>query len=252
MLLLNILDNETFLIAAETLFIVSGSMLLGILLAYYYWGGNKAIVADLASKLEEEKKNAEELREQVRQISELRSHLQSEINELILKSNSQIKTIYDQQQYIFSHETEHKNQKAVIDGLNATIDSYQHRIRIIEEELEKARTPAPKPKKTTAIPAIRANYEHVSKLLGRQVTENDLTLIVGIGPKTAALLQANGIDDWEKLAAASAKVLKVLLLEAGGVYKSLDPTHWPKQASMAAQGEWRKLRVFQETLRKSE
>ena len=162
------------------------------------------------------------------------------------------KTIYDQQQYIFSHETEHKNQKAVIDGLNATIDSYQHRIRIIEEELEKARTPEPKPKKTTTIPAIRANYEHVSKLLGRQVTENDLTLIIGIGPKTAALLQANGIDDWGKLADASAKVLKVLLLETGGVYKSLDPTHWPKQAYMAAQGEWRKLRVFQETLRKTE
>ncbi len=252
MLFLTILDNETFLIAAETLFIVTGSMLMGILLAYYYWGGNKSVAADLTSSLDQERKNAEELREQVREISDLRSQLQSDVNELALKSNAQNKTIYDQQQYIFSHETEHKNQKAVIDSLNATIDSYQHRIRIIEEELEKARTPEPKPKKTTTIPAIRANYEHVSKLLGRQVTENDLTLIVGIGPKTASLLQANGLDDWEKLAAASAKVIKVLLMEAGGVYKSLDPTHWPKQASMAAQGEWRKLRVFQETLRKSE
>jgi predicted flap endonuclease-1-like 5' DNA nuclease len=251
MLFLNILDNETFLITAEMLFIVTGSMLLGILLAYYFWGGNKTIVADLASDLDQEKKNAEDLREQVRQISELRSQSQSAINELTLMSNSQHKTIYDQQQYIFSHETEHKNQKAVIEGLNITINEYQQRIRVIEEELEKVRTPEPKPKKTT-IPSIRANYEHVSKLLGRQVTENDLTLIVGIGPKTAALLQANGIDDWDKLAAASAKVLKVMLLEAGGVYKSLDPTHWPKQASMAAQGEWRKLRVFQETLRKSE
>jgi predicted flap endonuclease-1-like 5' DNA nuclease len=251
MLFLNILENETFLIAAEMLFIVTGSMLLGILLAYYYWGGNKTVAADLSSSLEQERKNAEELRDQIRQISDLRAQLQSDINELTLKSNSQIKTIYDQQQYIFSHETEHKNQKAVIDGLNATIDSYQHRLRIIEEELEKARTPEPKTKKPT-IPAIRANYEHVSILLGRQVTENDLTLIVGIGPKTSALLQANGIDDWDKLAAASPKVLKVMLLEAGGVYKALDPTHWPKQASMAAQGEWRKLRVFQEALRKSE
>jgi len=251
MLFLNILDNETFLIAAEMLFIVTGSMLLGILLAYYYWGGNKTIAADLTSALDQEKKNAEDLRDQVREISELRSQAQTDIHELTLKSNSQIKTIYDQQQYIFSHETEHKNQKAVIDGLNSTIDTYQQRIRVIEEELEKARAPEPKTKKPT-IPAIRANYEHVSKLLGRQVTENDLTLIVGIGPKTSTLLQANGIDDWDKLAAASAKVLKVLLLEAGGVYKSLDPTHWPKQASMAAQGEWRKLRVFQETLRKSD
>ena len=252
-MLLNILDNETFLIAAETLFIVTGSMLLGILLAYYYWGGNKSIVADLSSTLEQEKKNNEELRDQVRDITDLRSELQSEVNELNAKYNGQTKTIYDQRQYIFSHEAEHKNQKAVIEGLNLTIDSYQHRLRVIEEELEKARTPEVKPKqRATTIPAIRANYEHVSKLLGRQVTENDLTLIVGIGPKTAALLKENGIEDWGQLAATSAKVLRVLLVEAGGVYKSQDPTHWPKQASMAAQGEWRKLRVFQETLRKTE
>ena len=239
-MLLNLLDNETFLIAAETLFIVIGSMLLGILLAYYYWGGNKTIVADLTSTLEEEKKNTEELRDQVREISELRSQLQSDVNEMTAKYNGQTKTIYDQQQYIFSHEAEHKNQKSVIEGLNLTIDSYQHRMRIIEEELEKARTPEVKPKQRgTIIPAITANYEHVSKLLGRQVTENDLTLIVGIGPKTAALLKENGIEDWGQLAATSSKVIRVLLVEAGGVYKSQDPTHWPKQASMAAQGEWR-------------
>jgi len=252
MLLLTILDNETFLVAAETLFIVTGSMLMGILLAYYFWGANKSIVAELKGTLEEEKKNSEELRDQVSQITQLRAQLQSALDDQNSRSNSLNKTIYDQQQYIFSHEAEHKNQKAVIEGLNSTIETYQQRIRIIEEELEKARTPEPKPKKTNTIPAIRANYEHVSKLLGRQVTENDLTLIVGIGPKTASLLQANGIDDWEKLAASSAKVLKVLLIEAGGVYKSQDPTHWPKQAAMAAQGEWRKLRVFQETLRKAE
>jgi len=252
-MLLNILDNETFLIAAETLFIVTGSMLLGILLAYFYWGGNKTIVADLSSSIEQEKKNTEELRDQVKEINELRSELQVEINDLALKSNGQIKTIYDQQQYIFSHEAEHKNQKAVIEGLNSTIESYRQRMSVIEEELEKARTPEAKPKqRATSIPAIRANYEHVSKLLGKQVTENDLTLIVGIGPKTAALLKENGIEDWNQLAATSSKVLRVLLVEAGGIYKSQDPTHWPKQASMAAQGEWRKLRVFQETLRKTE
>ena len=103
MLLLNILDNETFLIAAETLFIVTGSMLLGILLAYYYWGGNKTIVADLNSTLEQEKKTTEELRDQVLQISDLRAQLQSDINELTIKANLLNKTIYDQQQYIFSH-----------------------------------------------------------------------------------------------------------------------------------------------------
>ena len=97
---------------------------------------------------------------------------------------------------------------------------------------------------------MRANYDHVSRLLGRQVTENDLTLIAGIGPRTASLLQKMGIESWDALAATPVDKLRQILGDAGGVYKSQDPTHWPKQASMAAQSEWRKLRVFQETLKK--
>ena len=140
----------------------------------------------------------------------------------------------------------------MIDGLNATIESYQQRINIIQEELENSRVPELKTKKLSNTTPVRANFEHVSQLLGKQVTDNDLTLITGIGPKAAALLQSGGIETWDDLANATFEHLKSLLNEAGGVYKSLDPTHWPKQAAMASQGEWRKLRVFQESLRKIE
>jgi predicted flap endonuclease-1-like 5' DNA nuclease len=89
----------------------------------------------------------------------------------------------------------------------------------------------------------------VSKLIGRQVAENDLTLILGIGPKTAEILKSHGVDTWDKLAATPLLDLSKWLLEAGGIYKSQDPTSWAKQATMAAHGEWRKLRLYQETLR---
>jgi len=123
---------------------------------------------------------------------------------------------------------------------------------VIEEELLQSKSIAKPLKKIISSVATRANYEHVSQLLGRQVTENDLTLITGIGPKTAALLQANGIQTWNDLAKAKVEDLGEILSEAGGIYKSQDPTHWPKQAVMAAKSEWRKLRVFQESLRKGE
>jgi predicted flap endonuclease-1-like 5' DNA nuclease len=252
MFLLNILDNETFLLVAETLFIVIGSMLLGILLAYLNSGGLKSKLADLTLALEEEKKQSEELREQVRQISQVRSELQYAIEELKVKYAEQSRNLYDQQQYLQMRESEFKNQKASCEGLQATIESYQHRLRIIQEELESARAVEIQPRKSTVIPTIRANFEHVSKLLGKQVTENDLTLIAGIGPKTALLLQSKGIHTWEELAAAPVDSLREILIEAGGVYKSQDPTHWAKQAVMASQGEWRKLRVFQEALRQPE
>ena len=45
MLWLNILNNENFLLAAEILFIVIGSMLLGILLSYLSSSGTRSKVS---------------------------------------------------------------------------------------------------------------------------------------------------------------------------------------------------------------
>lgn len=252
MLWLNILNNETFLLIAETLFIVVGSMLLGILLYSINAGGLKSKLADLSLALEEEKKTSADLRDQVSQISEVRAELQQSIEQLSIKSSEQSRTIYEQQQYLQLREAEYKNQKGSIDSLQTTIDSYQHRLNVIQEELEKTKAGESKPRKSVVVPTVRANFEHVSKLLGRQVTENDLTLIAGIGPKTAALLQSKGIETWDALATVPVEELRQILLDAGGVYKSQDPTHWAKQAVMASQGEWRKLRVYQEALRKNE
>ena len=252
MLWLNILNNETVLLIAETLFIVIGSMLLGILLSYLYGTGTRKKLEELMITLEQEQKQSEELREQIKQINQLKAQLQTEVSELKSKSESQSKTIFDQHQYIYSREADHKNYKSTIDELHSTIDSYQHRLRIIEEELEKAKSREAKPKKPNNGPPVRANFEHVSQLLGKQVTENDLTLIAGIGPKTATLLHSKGIQTWEDLAATPLATLRTILADAGGVYKSQDPEQWAKQAIMAARGEWRKLRIFQEKIRSGE
>jgi predicted flap endonuclease-1-like 5' DNA nuclease len=251
--------NEDILLIAETLAIVIGSMLMGILLSYFHWSGFKKRVIELTNSLDLEREQAEELKNQLRQLTAVKGQLQNQIAEGSSKQDAQAKKIFDQQQQLFGQQQAltqidalHSGYKTQLDELNSVIDSYQHRLRVIEEELLKARSDKQPTKKQVAIPATRANYEHVSKLLGKQVTENDLTLINGIGPKTAALLQANGITTWESLANTSAEILKRILSEAGGIYKSLDPTHWPKQAFMAARSEWRKLRVFQESIKKNE
>ena len=251
MVWLNIFTNESLILAAETLVIVLGSMLLGILLAYLNSGGIKTKLADLELALEEEKKQNASLRDQVSQTAHDRADLQHTVEDLKIKTAEQARTIYDQRHYLQLREEEYKNQKAAVDGLHATIESYQHRLDIIQQELDKQRPASAKPKKEiVALPKTIADFDRVSTLLGKQVTENDLTLITGIGPKTAALLQSNGIHTWEELAATPVDHLKNLLAEAGGIYKTQDPTHWAKQAVMAASGEWRKLRVFQETLKK--
>ncbi len=252
MIWLTIFTNEALLVLAETLVIIVGSMLLGILLSYFFWGGHKREVEELQGILTEERKKEEDLRDQVSELLHAREHLKTEIADLRLKADSQAKTIFDLNQHIYARETELRQQKESLDQVNAAVDSYQHRLRIIEEEMSKEKPEVPPPSRKTPPAKARANYEHVSQLLGRQVTHNDLTLIVGIGPKTSSLLQANGIKTWDKLAGTAVKKLKELLEAEGGIYKSIDPTTWPRQALMAAKSEWRKLRVYQEKLKQEE
>lgn len=247
-----IFDNPILHLVAETLVIVVGSMLLGILLAYFHWGGYKKEVAAMNNRLDFEKNQVTDLIDQVKQLTAIRAHLTSEISDERNKNAAQAKTIFDQQHHLFSNEAQIKKYKNLVDELNAAIESFQQRIQVIEEELNHAKNPVSSRKKAPAAAITRANYEHVSQLLGKTVTENDLTLITGIGPRTASLLQEAGIANWEQLGNTSVERLRELLNKAGGIYKTLDPTHWPKQSVMAAQSEWRKLRVYQETLKKIE
>lgn len=250
MVLLNILDNESLQLVAEIGVIVLGSILMGILLAYFYWGGYKKKTAQLNDKLDLQRDLVTDLRNELEQVTSVRDHLISELSEERNKHNTQAKSIYDLGRQLYSYETQLRDNKAIIDELNDTIRLYEARLHVIEAELLRTKDVQAPPKKIISSSTTRANYDHVSQLLGRQVTENDLTLISGIGPRTASLLQKLGIETWEALAATPVDTLRQILVEAGGIYKSQDPTHWPKQASMAAQSEWRKLRVYQETLKK--
>lgn len=250
MTLLSILDNEVLHLVAETSVIVIGSILMGILLGYIYWGSFKKKTEQLTNKLDFERDLVFDLRNQLKQVTNIRDHLASELSDERIKSSQQSKTIYDQGLQLYEHESRLSENRFLIDHLNETIRNYEERLRIIENELLQVKDVPVSSKRTNNVHPVRANYEHVSQLLGRQVTENDLTLISGIGPRTASLLQKLGIGTWDALALTPVETLREILEAAGGNYKSIDPAHWPKQASMAAQNEWRKLRVYQETLKK--
>jgi small subunit ribosomal protein S2 len=75
---------------------------------------------------------------------------------------------------------------------------------------------------------------------------DDLTKIEGIGPKAAEALSNAGIDSYAKLAKANADKIKEILTEASSRMAHLDPGSWPKQAKMAADGNWDELLDWQE------
>jgi len=76
-----------------------------------------------------------------------------------------------------------------------------------------------------------------------------LKKIEGIGPKIAELLTNAGIPTFSDLSAASPEKLKEILTEAGSRYQMHDPTTWPDQAKLAAEGKWDELQTLQDNLK---
>lgn len=78
--------------------------------------------------------------------------------------------------------------------------------------------------------------------------KDDLTAVEGIGPKISGLLKDEGIDTWRKLANTQVSTIQSILDAAGKRYKLADPSTWPKQAEMAADGRWDDLDEYQDFL----
>lgn len=78
--------------------------------------------------------------------------------------------------------------------------------------------------------------------------QDDLKAIEGIGPATDKLLRENGINTWRELSNTSADRLKAILTAAGSRFALGDPTTWPKQAELAADGKFDELREYQDFL----
>lgn len=83
----------------------------------------------------------------------------------------------------------------------------------------------------------------------KAVKGDDLSMIEGIGPKIAELLNSKGIGSFADLAAANVDALRAILDEAGGVIKSKNPGTWPAQAQLAADGKFDELKKWQEELK---
>ncbi len=59
---------------------------------------------------------------------------------------------------------------------------------------------------------------------------DDLTLVAGVGPKTAAMLQAAGVTSFAQLAATPVQQLRAILDQGGPPYRVTDPSSWPAKA----------------------
>jgi hypothetical protein len=76
---------------------------------------------------------------------------------------------------------------------------------------------------------------------------DDLKIIEGVGPKIASVLNEAGITTFAHMALKSAGDLRKILDDAG-IGAIADPTTWPEQAALAAEGKMDALKELQDKL----
>lgn len=103
-----------------------------------------------------------------------------------------------------------------------------------EEVKEEA--PAPEAKEEAPAPVAPAG------------TIDEYKKIEGIGPKIEELLHNAGLATFADLASAPVDKLKGILADAGSRYTMHDPTTWPQQSQLAADGKWDELKKLQDEL----
>ncbi len=82
----------------------------------------------------------------------------------------------------------------------------------------------------------------------RKLNPEDLTVVEGIGPKIAGILNADGIVDWNDLAESAIERLQELLTEAGPRFNIHNPATWPAQANLLRQGKWEEFKALTDEL----
>ncbi len=142
-------------------------------------------------------------------------------------------------------EKEHASLKYKHDELEKDNNGLRAKIRSLEADKVILNT---KLKKLEAALEGEGGGEGQEALHAAAVQSDDLKKIEGIGPKIEQLLKDAGIQSYAQLAGASVDKLKDILGKAGSRYQVHDPSTWPKQAQLAAEGKWKELEEYQSVL----
>lgn len=80
------------------------------------------------------------------------------------------------------------------------------------------------------------------------VSPDDLKVVEGIGPAIEKLLNESGILTYAQLSGSSSESIRKILEKGGPRFQVHDPETWPRQAQLAASGQWDELKQWQDAL----
>ncbi|WP_442846988.1 hypothetical protein [Leeuwenhoekiella sp. H156] len=132
--------------------------------------------------------------------------------------------------------------------LENTISNLQTRLSNVESELASSKS------KLNAVQNIASGTtetvnsfrsEEARRAYGKDVIQDDLTIVEGITIEIASLLKQNGINTWKELSTTSAERCREILTSSGRATDTHQPATWPDQARLAYEGKWEELREWQ-------
>ncbi len=113
---------------------------------------------------------------------------------------------------------------------------------------EKTKAEAPKEKEAEAEEPKAEAPKKQAKPADAGKPDN-LKVLDGVGPKLAEVLAESGYATYDSIASATVDQLQAVLEKAGSRYKAFDPTDWPQQAKLAAEGKMDELKELQAKLK---
>lgn len=149
-----------------------------------------------------------------------------------------------------------KNEDSLATSLQAELDAGKvhiknltSRISVLEDELsyKEITKTVESPVVNDPIPAFDSSF--ASGVLNKNIKENDLKIIEGVGPVIESLLNDAGIKSWYDLSVTSTEDLQAILDARGENDGINNPSTWSKQALYAYEGKWQELNEWQENLR---
>lgn len=98
----------------------------------------------------------------------------------------------------------------------------------------------------TAVTSIPFDAAAAKAVLGKNIKQDDLKVVEGIGPKIEGMFKEAGIKTWKALSEASVADCQKVLDGGGKRYQIHDPASWPMQSKMAYEGKWKELSKWQD------
>ena len=136
---------------------------------------------------------------------------------------------------------EREQQLSLNSSFKNDIDTWRTRFNTLQSDFD-----AYKLNLASASPLlIPFNAALAKSVFKRKITEDDLKIVEGIGPKIEGLFHNAGIKTWKALSETTVEKCRQILDNAGPRYRIHKPKTWPKQCELAYQGKWNELKEWQ-------